>query len=696
MNLSFQYPAWLSIFCVLLGAIYALVLYYKNKSFYEQSTRLNWIMATLRFLGVTFLSLLLLAPLLKSWITESKKPILVLAQDNSESIAAAIGSNQDAYKANWAQLKSRLGNKFEVKDYTFGVKVNENGAMTFSEKQSNLSDFMKSVYDLYSNQNLGAIVVASDGIYNEGSNPIYAASKLTAPVYTIALGDTTKKKDLLIKRLYNNKIAYLGDKFSVQIDVAATNCNGANSAISLYLIDGENVKKLESKAININKTDFFGTNEVILNAEKAGVQHYKVVLNEVSGEANKANNEKDFYVEVLDARTKILLMANAPHPDVSALKQSIESNKNYTVTVADIADAKLNYANFDFAILHQLPSKTNDAVGLLRALDERKTPRLFVLGMQSNLQKINQLQSLVTVIGDGKIANDVQAKFSPNFGIFIISEKITKDLPNFPPLISPFGDYKEGGGAQILLYQKIGKVETKYPLLAFGEVNNIKTGVLAAEGIWKWRMFDFLQHKNQDIVNEIVTKSVQFLNIKEDKRKFRISTPKTLFAENEAVTFDAELYNDNYELVNAPDVTLQVKNKEGKEFSYTFNKSGKSYNLNIGRFPQGYYSYKGTTNFNGQQLNFEGQFSVQAIQVEAFETTADFNTLRLLSQKYGGEMFAQNQFDNLATAIEAKAGKPILYSTNKTQGVINLKWIFFILLGLFASEWFLRRYHGGY
>ena len=696
MNLSFQYPAWFSIFCVLLGLAYAGVLYYKNNTFLEQSKRFNWILSILRFLGVTLLSALLLAPLLKSWETESKKPILVLAQDNSESISAALGGNSEQYKTNWEALKTRLGNKFEVKDYTFGEKITENGALNFSEKQSNFSDLMKSVYDLYSNQNLGAIVVATDGIYNEGSNPIYAASRLTAPVYTLALGDTTKKKDLALKRVNSNKIAYLGDKFGVQTDIAATNCNGANTNLSIYLMDGENAKKLENKAININKSDFFVTQELILNAEKVGIQHYRIVLNEVSGEATTVNNAKDFYVEVLDARTKILLLANGPHPDISAIKQSIETNKNYTVTVVDIADAKLNYANFDFAILHQLPSKTNDIAGVLRGLDEKKIPRLYVVGEQTNLTKLNQIQSIVALSGDGKNTNQVQARFNTGFSNFTLDEKIVKDLPNFPPLTAPFGDFKESGTAQVVLYQKIGKVDTKFPLLAFGEVNDVKTGLLTAEGIWKWRMFDFLQHKNQDIVNEIVTKTVQFLNIKKDKRKFRITTPKSLFLENEAITFDAELYNDNYELVNDPDVTIQVKNKDGKEFNYTFNKNGKMYNLNIQKFPQGFYSYKGSTNFNGQALSFEGQFSVQSIQMEAFETTADHNLLRLLSQKYGGETFYTTQIDAMATSIEAKAGKPILYSTNKTRGVINLKWIFFVILGLFSIEWFMRRYNGAY
>ena len=112
-------------------------------------------------------------------------------------------------------------------EYAFGSEVREGVDFSFTDKVSNLSSMLRTLYDLYSNQNLGAIVLATDGIYNEGSNPIYSGNLLAAPIYTVALGDTTPQKDVLIKRVYHNKIAYLGDKFSIQIDISAKNSVGS-------------------------------------------------------------------------------------------------------------------------------------------------------------------------------------------------------------------------------------------------------------------------------------------------------------------------------------------------------------------------------------------------------------------------------------------------------------------------------------
>ena len=218
LDLSFQYPAWFLLLCVLLGLGYAFLLYYRDTTFRDQAPRLHLWLGLLRFLTVTLLSALLLSPLLKSLLTETKKPVVVLAQDQSESAAADLqGEALETYKQNWQSLREGLAENYEVYELSFGDQVREGVDFSFTDKVTNLSELLKGVYDLYGGQNLGAVVVASDGIYNEGSNPAYADVAIAAPVYTVALGDTTPKKDLLVKRVFHNKIAYLGDKFTIQI-----------------------------------------------------------------------------------------------------------------------------------------------------------------------------------------------------------------------------------------------------------------------------------------------------------------------------------------------------------------------------------------------------------------------------------------------------------------------------------------------
>jgi len=358
-NLSFPYPSWYLLLCLLLGLVFAFVLYFKNKSFPERTSTLSWILGLLRFLSIGAIAILLLSPLLKSILTETKKPVVVLAQDASESILAEMSPDQKTkYQQDFSDLSTALKEDYDVKEYAFGSEVREGIDFEFKDKASNISDLLSNIYDLYSNQNLGAVIMATDGIYNEGSNPIYAGTKLAAPIYTIALGDTIAKKDVIIKRIFNNRIAYLGDKFTIQVDVSAINSVGENTSLTISSVDGGQNNVLQRFPISINKNNFFTTKEVTLDANRAGVQRYRVTVNKVNGEVTTANNTRDVFIDVLDARQKILLLANTPHPDLSGIKQSISKNKNYEVTTALITDPTLNIAAYDFVVLHQLPSKT--------------------------------------------------------------------------------------------------------------------------------------------------------------------------------------------------------------------------------------------------------------------------------------------------------------------------------------------------
>ena len=163
LDLSFQYPAWFLWLCVLLGLAYAALLYYRDTTFRDQAPQLHRWLGVLRFLTVTLLSALLLSPLLKNMLTETKKPVIVLAQDQSESAGTDLqGDALNTYKQNWQALKDGLSENYEVHELSFGDQVREGVDFNFTDKITNLSEMLKGVYDLYGGQNLGAVVVASD------------------------------------------------------------------------------------------------------------------------------------------------------------------------------------------------------------------------------------------------------------------------------------------------------------------------------------------------------------------------------------------------------------------------------------------------------------------------------------------------------------------------------------------------------
>ncbi len=697
-DIKFQYPTWFLLLCLLLGLAYAAALYYRDHRFDESPRWSRLLMPILRTLSVASIATLLLSPLIKTTTEEVKQPIIVIAQDASQSIVSGVHKDSIAnITSDLSALSSSLGEMYEIKNITIGNDISEGTVDSFTSNITNLSAALEYIDDNFSDQNLGAIILATDGIYNEGKNPIYTKTNITAPLYIVALGDTSIRRDISIKNVFANKISYFGDKFSIQIDISSINASASVTTLSVSkIIDGK-PKKLSSSRINIDNSNYFTTKEVVIDADQVGVVKYRISLSPIANEVSKANNYRDIFIEVLDARQKILLLANAPHPDLSALKSIISNNKNYEAEIAYIQDASVAVSTYDMVVLHNLPSITHNIAGILAEMDRRRIPRLYIVGAQSSPSVFNSQQDIVSIVGDGKNTEAIQASIVSNFSSFTISENLSRRLGQFPPLVAPFGGYRDPLGSNILLKQKIKDIDTNYPLLSFRDKNGYKTGVWVGEGIWKWKLYNYLQSQNYDLVEELVNKTIQYISTKEDKRKFRSSTSKNIYKENEDILFDAQLYNDNYEMVNTPDVFVTVKNKEGNEYKYTLSRTNNYYTLNAKLLTPGKYSYTASTNFNGAAMNQKGYFSVEDIQLELYDLTARHGLLRSLSNKYGGKVVLPNNTMSLVEALsDSNKVKPVIYSSTKTKSVINFRWLFWILLSLLCGEWFVRRYMGNY
>ncbi len=150
--------------------------------------------------------------------------------------------------------------------------------------------------------------------------------------------------------------------------------------------------------------------------------------------------------------------------------------------------------------------------------------------------------------------------------------------------------------------------------------------------------------------NELINKIVQYLSLKDQKKNFRIYNQSN-FRENEPVIFDAEVYNESYELTNEPEVEISIRNEDAKQFPYVFNKTGNAYHLDAGTFPPGNYSYQAQANLGGNIFTAAGQFSVSAIDLEALNTVADHHLLFQLAEGSGGKMFYPSDLESAQLKI---------------------------------------------
>ena len=176
--------SWIGVaVCAALGAVYAVVLYFVGKK-HEMSAKTRVVLAVLRFLAVFFISFLLLSPMLKTHVVETEKPVVVLLHDNSQSIVLGKDSAyyRNEYLQSFEQLKKELSDDYQVEVFSFGGALQQGFDGRFDQPSSDISLALDEISDIYKGRNVGAVVLASDGIYNAGHTPQVSGSHAPYPI----------------------------------------------------------------------------------------------------------------------------------------------------------------------------------------------------------------------------------------------------------------------------------------------------------------------------------------------------------------------------------------------------------------------------------------------------------------------------------------------------------------------------------
>ena len=689
MDLIVEYPSWFILFCLLLGAGGAFLLYFRTKRDDLRPVILR-LMFALRFLSISVISFLLLSPLIKKTTETTEKPIVIIAQDNSISVRSGKDSAfyRNEYRSKLTNLADELKKKEDVVFFSFGDKVSNTLLTDFSEKQTDISEILEELNSRYSNRNVGAVLLASDGIYNKGSNPYYAAQKLTFPIYTIALGDTIFNKDIIIKKINYNHTVFLGDKFPVEINIEADKCAGESTDIQV---------KKDGQVLYTHKILFPSENSAqkvnfILDAREKGIQRYTVMATPVNGEVNKINNQQDFFVDVSEARQKIAIIYQAPHPDIAAIRSALENSSKFDVEVHKYDDFNQPAGKFDLIILYQLPSQTG--IPGLADMIRSHTSLLYIIGSETDMNAFNDLKTGLEVHSPKLTFIEALPEWNESFSLFTVDINMLEVIKEFPPLSSPFGTYQFSPVSDILFYQKIGTVQSKIPMLLFFQNAGQKIGIIAGENLWKWRLSDYLQKGNHDLFDEMMNKIAQYLSVKADKSFFRVKCNEK-FMDNEPVEMEAEVYNESYELINQPDVNLTVTDENNKSYPFVFGKTDKAYYLNAGNFPVGTYKYQASVKTGNDLYQKEGEFVITPLNLEMMNTMADHNLLFRLARSHDGNMVYPQNMDQLAKMINAREDmKTVSYTQKRYADLAGNPWVFLLILALVSAEWFIRKRNG--
>ncbi len=637
---------------------------------------------------------LLLGPILEMLRKEVEKPIVILLHDDSESIIKNKDSlfYQTTYREAWDDFRTDLANQFLVHSYSLGASIEEQSDLQFTQSATRLSGIKALLEENYYQRNVGAVVLATDGIFNRGSNPVYELEASRIPIYAIALGDTTIYPDLRINQVVYNKMAFLGNRFPVRIELSGKRA----PAGTYYLRLTQEGKEISKTPVEFSGGTVLSELELELLASETGILSFEAELIGFEEEMNLLNNRYQFVVEVLDQKQKILFLALAPHPDVAAIRQAIEVKQHYELEFSLLQDFRGELKDYNLLILHQVPGADKASSGLSEAIANSRIPVWYVLGNQTNIAQFNQWKTGTSIVPMGTSTEEVFARHNPDFNLFDSESEHLELLSSLPPLSVVLANYQLYPGAQVFAYQNVLNLESDKPLFHFYIRNEQKLAFTLGEGLWRWRLKNYQLTENHAAFDELIQKTVQYLSLKVKKDRLLVSTQK-LWMQGESIQFLAEVYNPSYEKVRGQAVSLSVFNSDGLSYDYLFGTDEDQYFLEIGRFPEGDYRYRAEVEMEGELFVQEGNFSVAPVNDEVFNTEANHRMLAQLASVTQGAFFYPDELSSLSDSLRKDTRLANVARTEKSRlELIDIRWILIALLALMSFEWFVRKFKGAY
>lgn len=664
---------FIAIICAAIASYYQY--FYKCKN----SSKVTISLFILRFLSIFLIALLLINPVISTKTFEITKPALAIVIDNSRSVSILKSDKITSNLIQILQNNTALISKFNILKYQFDINFAVSDNLTFNGNQSNIDNVGRSLKNIYRNKKFPTILL-TDGNQTIGSDYLYSFDD-TNKVFPLILGDTISFLDLKINQVNVNKYAFRKNKFPVETFLQY---NGKKPINAIFTISqGNNIfSKQEIKFSNINKTATINT---LLPANAIGQQIYKATISSAESEKNTYNNVKNFSVNIIDERSTVAIVSAINHPDIGALKRSIETNSQRKVKLLKPSDVN-EISTCNVVILYQPTVEFESIVDKLQIMNKNT---LIITGLSTNYTFLNKIQSDFSFKMSAQ-AENYTPNFQTNFNYFTVDDL---GFEQFPPLQNLYGTINASTQSSILLTSMIRNIDTKSPLLAFAENKGSRHAYLFGENSWKWRLKWHIENNNFEKYDIFIDKTIQYLASNSNKKSLEV-THENFYNSGDDIEISAQYFNKNYEFDDKAQLTIMVKNKKtGQSKNYDLLKSANNFKVNLSGLATGKYSF--TVKELNSKTSYSNEFSILDFDIEKQFINANILQLKQLASQTKGEVFMPNQIQNLIkTLTDDKNYTSIETEIVKKTPLIEWKWLLIFIAISLAIEWFVRKYNG--
>lgn len=670
-----------------------------------------WLLALLRFGSLAILAFLLLEPMLRSTTETIESPTLPVLVDQTSS--QWMGKDSLARRLALDALVKDLpewgdGQGWDVELFGFDRELSSLEASDWDPrgKRTDFGSALEGIRDRFMHRNVPGVLVVTDGRANRGPDPEYSASKLQVPHVFVGTGDTALVADLDLAQIRTNEVAYLGNTFPVEITAQGRGFEGVAVEISLHHQGTQLGVQYWTPAHSFSSNTW----TVQVDALEAGTMELEARIqpsnpdNARPGELTLANNRRLANIDILESQRQILFLANAPHPDLAALRAAAESNRHQETQMLWLSDwtPTATLPEHDVLVLHQVEHDLMPP-GLSRAV--AKSSALWICGGHDTPWNSWDEKVVGFGIQSEPLITEARGRTVQGFDRFPLPKDLSAMMQLWPPLACPTGTYAVTPALRVALDQKVGPVDTGWPLWAVCEHDEQRVASTLGEGLWRWRIQDLAQHDGNSLVfDELVNHTLQYLSSRDDVKRLRIRGPERL-DEDLRCLFRAEVYDVSLTPTVESDVNFELLLRNGKPTGHRFVPSprGADMALDLGFLLPGVYDWTASCKQGGEDLMEKGTLVVNAVQAEASLLPANHGLLQRMADRSNGTYLGdlnraedvallRNVWRNWSPGLDAQ---DVVHASSERLPLHAQTWLLFVLLGLLTTEWIIRRASGG-
>ena len=629
-----------------------------------------------------------------------------------------------------ANLFEHLGENYTVRYFGFGERLEPTEgkgesapealrAAPAAAKVTRLGTALQEAVDRNTGQPIAGAIVLTDGISNDGLEPLAVAQRLgerSIPIYPIGLG-LPQPPDVRLRHLLVPDTVFHKDRVPVRVEIVSSGYANRTANLSVS-IDGQQVA---AKAVNLSGAAQFEELQFIPET-KSGTVKLEVAVSPQPGEITDANNRLAKTVRIVNEKIHVLYVEGKPRWEYRYLRQVLlrdhrldvkflltEGDRDQALAsdqyLVDFPEDAAKAFHFDLVILGDVPASYFARAQLARIeeLVQKHGGSLLMLA-GSRHAPVSYVGTPIASVLPVRLRTegwqDVEESVTP-----VVAEGagesavMTLEVPaarnqELWALVHPL--YKlpilEGAkpGATVLATLSRGATRGEpYPLIAWQRYGSGKSLFVGTDQLWR------LRFKQGDKYHaRFWGQAIQFLTLSRllgENKRIQIETDRQDYRTGQRIQVNANVLDETYTPVKTPAFAVALDRTEPTRQTATLRLEPVP---NIAGLYQGFFTpdqpgrYAVRAPGTDPAVAGTAEFTVTASPLEQLERAMQEEQLRRMAGASGGRYFAVRDLGDLEKVVAGEQRTDVI---RRERELWDLPIVFAALLALLGVEWFLRR-----